>query len=635
MMSFPCRQVFVAALLLVAAPAAPAQLTTWTGTAGDGNWFNAANWSNGVPGTGTPTANSSAFFQATAPTTVNLQATSSSVLDRITFGTAPSAYTFNNGTLVLVNGAFVRISDTTDTATQTFNAAVQFNGSGTLRNDSTAGAILNLANVSTTAGAELVANATGAINISGVVSGGTLTKTGTGTLTLSGVNTYTGPTVISGGVLSVSSLANGGLNSGIGMSSNAAENLVLDGGTLRYTGASGSTDRLFTLGSGGGTLDSSGAGGISFTNPGAVTYTGSGARTLTLTGSGNTGFLEADIGDAGGASVGLTKSGTNPWMLFGTNTYSGPTAVLSGSLSLRGGAAASPNSAYTISGGASLFIPELATYSIGSLSGAGTVTGKTTAGVGAATLSAGGNNTSTTFSGVLQNANTAEGRLLALTKAGTGTLILSGTNTYTGATTVSAGTLRVTGSLAAGSAVAVNSGGTLGGTGTVGGAVAVNSGGTIAPGNSIGTLRVGGTTWAGGGGYAFEYNAAATTPIPGTDNDLLKGGGTATLSLAGLSSGNRFKLAVTATGSGAGSPVTYRFAEYDTITGASAGDVSGLFDVTGDFRGTPIVTLTLDGAGLDFLAVTFQPVPEPAAGLGLAAAGLGLARAARRKRLAA
>ena len=57
---------------------------------------------------------------------------------------------------------------------------------------------------------------------------------------------------------------------------------------------------------------------------------------------------------------------------------------------------------------------------------------------GTAVLSAGSNNATTTFSGTLQNG----AGTLALTKSGTGTLTLSGTNTYSGATTVSAGTLR-------------------------------------------------------------------------------------------------------------------------------------------------------------------------------------------------
>ena len=58
---------------------------------------------------------------------------------------------------------------------------------------------------------------------------------------------------INGGTLEIDTLAAGGSNSGIGISSFAASNLILNGGALRYIGAgsaSGTTDRLFTLGTG-------------------------------------------------------------------------------------------------------------------------------------------------------------------------------------------------------------------------------------------------------------------------------------------------------------------------------------------------------------------------------------------------
>jgi autotransporter-associated beta strand protein len=85
-----------------------------------------------------------------------------------------------------------------------------------------------------------------------------------------------------------------------------------------------------------------------------------------------------------------------------------------------------------------------------------------------------------------------------LIKAGPGTLVLTGANTYTGATTINAGTLLVNGSQGS-IPVTVNSGATLGGTGTVG--VITSNGGTLRPGsvglgqlNTVGNLALSLTT---------------------------------------------------------------------------------------------------------------------------------------------
>lgn len=161
-----------------------------------------------------------------------------------------------------------------------------------------------------------------------------------------------------------------------------------------------------------------------------------------------------------------------------------------------------------------------ASSTIGSLAGGGNVFMN-----GANTLTAGGDTTTTTFSGVYQNS----GGSAALTKVGAGTLTLSGANTYTGATTVNAGTLAVNGSIA--SPVTVNSGGTLGGTGTISTAVTVNSGGALAPGLSTGIINTGNLTLTAASSVAIEINGTTV----GTQYDQVNVTGTVNLGGATLS----------------------------------------------------------------------------------------------------
>jgi autotransporter-associated beta strand protein len=100
-----------------------------------------------------------------------------------------------------------------------------------------------------------------------------------------------------------------------------------------------------------------------------------------------------------------------------------------------------------------------------------------------------------------------------LSKNGNGTLTLSGTSTYTGATTINAGALLVSGSLGDTAKVDVQSGATLGGSGSivptsgVTGSVNLLAGAKLSPGVGAGTL----TTTLGGGG---QFNLSlAVAPV--------------------------------------------------------------------------------------------------------------------------
>ena len=98
-----------------------------------------------------------------------------------------------------------------------------------------------------------------------------------------------------------------------------------------------------------------------------------------------------------------------------------------------------------------------------------------------------------------------------VTMNGTGKLILSNTNTYTGASTVNAGTLQVDGSVATSSSATVNTGGTLGGNGTVP-ATIVNSTGVLSPGDSPGTITVASLTMTANSTLKEELAGAMLAP---------------------------------------------------------------------------------------------------------------------------
>jgi autotransporter-associated beta strand protein len=142
-------------------------------------------------------------------------------------------------------------------------------------------------------------------NGSGTISGpASLLKTGAGTLTQYAMGTFTGKTFINGGTLEVDQLANGGVPSKIGASDKASANIVINGGTLNYTGNTASTDRGLTLGPNDATLSV-------FKAETTLSVNGQ------LTGTGA-----------------LIKDGSGQLSLSVTNDYKGGTVIKAGTLNL-------------------------------------------------------------------------------------------------------------------------------------------------------------------------------------------------------------------------------------------------------------------------------------------------------------
>ena len=248
-----------------------------------------------------------------------------------------------------------------------------------------AAGILNAATVSNTTGAKGVVNLnetdsayTLAASLRNTL---TLNQNGTGTTILTGTNTYTGGTNLNAGTIRVSSNANLGGTAG---------GLTFNGGTLQLSATITNLSRPITLSASGGTLDT---GSFSLTSSGPISGVGAltklGSGTLTLSGTstygggtivsagvlrGTTDNLQGNITDNGnvtfaqvtdGAYAGvtsgtgsLTKLSAGNLTMTGASTYSGPTTITTGTLTVNG----------------SLRSPVTAGVS-GTLSGVGTING--------------------------------------------------------------------------------------------------------------------------------------------------------------------------------------------------------------------------------------------------------------------
>jgi autotransporter-associated beta strand protein len=306
-------------------------------------------------------------------------------------------------------------------------------------------------------------------------------------------------------------------------------------------------------------------------------------------------FLDFEAAQVTAASsLNLTGTGTSTLSL---------TWTVDGTLNTLGGNAIGDGSAVTVNAGGLLNLGAV-NETIGSLAGAGNVNIASPA-----VLIAGGNGTSTTFSGIIAGSG-------GFTKAGTGTMTLTGNNSYTGATVVAGGILEigVGGDIAQSSSVTTGFGAqltgltpyTIGGNvtndGRVTGNVTINGNVTSSngmlpgntanppgsttpnPGQAMGSILINGNYGTSGAGAYFgmfidiDDALAIVNPssngTPGTTHDFV--------TIDNLLAGGPI---------GGASPTKFAIASFDTapVGGATSGNGIQLLRITGTNTGTEFV----------------------------------------------
>ena len=353
----------------------------------------------------------------------------------------------------------------------------------------------------------IIGNAVGSSGAA-TVSSGTWTNTGDLTIGLSGTGTLN----VSGGSVSSNILyvGNNGGSSGV---------VTLTGGSIQANfvaiGEVGGTGALFI------------SGGV-LTNPDAYIsdYTGGGSATVSSGTWNNTGNLYIGGGGLGTLDItgGLVTTGVSARLGLGSNTE-GRVTVSGGTFQNAGDLIVGDAGTGTLNltgSGVVTIASGTGTLTIAAQAGSNGTLNLGTGGVAGTLLAAtviGGSGTATVnfnHTGSYTFAPQLTGNLSV--NQVSGTTNLTGSNTYTGLTTVQNGALIINGSVAGDVTIL---GGLLGGSGVIGGNVINRA--LVSPGNSPGTLTIGGNYTQTATGTLFVQIASSTV------YDRLVIGGTATL----------------------------------------------------------------------------------------------------------
>ena len=456
----------LALLLLLNVIVAPVHATVlannWNSTSNT-SWGMAANWTQGF----VPNNTNNLVQIGTAPRigTIDLDATNYTIGNLTFHGNNAGSYTLQNGTLNInaaTNNTFSAILQAS-TNTQTINTALIISNSGTgvpsIRSVASGPLIIN-GNITFAGNAsgEFFPDANAQITVNGNVNVGAneLRFNGAGLLTFAGAVTGTPTTRLLGSGVMLLANTNGPVFS------NASGQLIVQNpsGTVRL-GANNQIDRSF--GFNGGTLDLN---GFSNTTSQAVSLYNANSR-VNFSGNG------AEALSFGGMNNGATLTVTN--FAAGVDTFRIGTGNLSGA-QLAQFIFATANGNWTGTGGGgtwqagrmgsfgltnvtaqndgSGYISAVNAYNTAVAFGgtAETVTVSGTVQAGSLSFASGGfalqgGTIQLNGSGVAVTGANTIGSVIAgsngLSKTGTGTLVLSGANTYTGGTLISNGTLQI------------------------------------------------------------------------------------------------------------------------------------------------------------------------------------------------